>query len=280
MNQSLVYLNGEYKSLKDAKISVLDRGFLFGDGVYEVIPAYKGELFYFSDHVKRLQHSLQRISLEIAYDSAKWQNILTPLLDKNRNQAIYLQVTRGVAAKRDHVFPETITPTIFAMANDIQSLDSIQTGIKAVTLDDSRWGLCDVKATTLLANVLLKQQASEQQCAEAILTKAGNAIEGAASNLFIILNNSLITPPKSSKILAGITRQIVLELAYGNGLKVDEREITLAELQTANEIWLTSSTREIMPVVELDGNPVATGKVGLIWQKMNTWFQNNKTATL
>ncbi len=266
--------------LKDAKISVLDRGFLFGDGVYEVIPAYKGELFYFSDHVKRLQHSLQRISLEIAYDSAKWQNILTPLLDKNRNQAIYLQVTRGVAAKRDHVFPEIITPTIFAMANDIQPLDSIQAGIKAVTLDDSRWGLCDVKATTLLANVLLKQQASTQQCAEAILIKDGNAIEGAASNLFVILNNTLITPPKSSKILAGITRQIILELARANGLEVHEREITLAELQIADEIWLTSSTREIMPVIHLDGNPVAAGKVGSIWQQMNTWFQNNKTPTL
>ncbi|MCK4842505.1 MAG: aminotransferase class IV, partial [Methylococcales bacterium] len=180
MGDSKVYLNGEYLPLSEAKVSVLDRGFLFGDGVYEVIPCYSGKLFRMQDHLDRLQASLSRICLDFNYDLAQWTQILVPLIDATKDQSIYLQITRGVAAKRDHAFPKNPVPTVFAMCSDIKPVTELEKGIKALTMDDSRWELCNVKATTLLANVLLKQQAIEQGCGEAILHRKGYVTEGAA----------------------------------------------------------------------------------------------------
>ena len=257
MDDQIVYLNGKYLPLNEAKISVLDRGFLFGDGVYEVIPAYYGKLFLFQEHLARLNNSLKLIQLPVLYDERQWLDILHPLLTKEQDQYIYLQVTRGVVNKRDHAFPEDIQPTVFAMCSPIAHISDRDKGVKAITLDDTRWELCNVKATTLLANILLRQKAVEQQCAEAILVKDNYVTEGAASNVFAVIDGVLTTPPNNNEILPGITRQLIIKLAKENQIPVAERAITLNELQTANEIWLTSSTREILPVVELDKKPVA-----------------------
>ncbi|PPC91760.1 MAG: D-amino acid aminotransferase [Methylobacter sp.] len=271
-----VYLNGEYLPLDEAKVSVLDRGFLFGDGIYEVIPAYCGHLFRFHDHIVRLQNSLDSIRIQNPHSPEQWLAILSPLLDTSKDQYIYLQITRGVAPTRDHAFPKLVTPTIFAMCSDIAPFSGRTEGIKAVTLDDSRWDLCNVKATTLLANILLRQRAEEQGCAEAILVKNGLVTEGAASNLFAVLDGVLVTPPKGSAILPGITRDVILELAAQHDVPFREGNISLAELKTASEIWVTSSTREIVPVVILDNQPVSDGRPGPVWQSINRIFQEYK----
>lgn len=278
MDNKTVYLNGQYLPLCDAKISVMDRGFLFGDGIYEVIPSYSGKMFHFQDHMERLENSLASIRLPNPHDRAQWLEILTPLLDKNLDQSIYLQITRGVASKRDHAFPENITPTVFAMCSNIVPFESLNSGVKALSVDDSRWELCNVKATTLLANILLRQQAVEQGCAEAILVKDGYVTEGAASNIFAVVDGILITPPIGREILPGITRNVILELARENNIPYSEGIISLDALKTASEIWLTSSTREIVPVVQLDNEAIANGKPGPIWRTMNQLFQAYKQS--
>jgi len=281
MNEAIdkkVYLNGDYLPLAEAKVSVLDRGFLFGDGVYEVIPSYSGHLFRMQDHLDRLQISLGRIRLEFSYDLTKWLEILTPLLDNSKDQYIYLQITRGVAPTRDHAFPEEPVPTVFAMCSDIKPFAGVETGVKALTIEDSRWEMCNVKATTLLANILLRQQAIEQGCAEAILHRNGYVTEGAASNLFAVIDDILITPENSTELLPGITRQVILELARKNGFQLSEEAISVEALHTASEIWITSSTREIVPVIELDSEKVGTGVPGPVFKKMNQLFQQYKRS--
>jgi len=278
MDNKTVYLNGQYLPLNEAKVSVLDRGFLFGDGVYEVIPSYYGHLFHFQDHLTRLENSLAGIRLANPYTREQWLEILTPLLDAGENQYIYLQITRGVAAKRDHAFPEHIEPTVFAMCSKIVPLAGRDNGVKAVTMDDSRWGFCNIKAITLLGNILHRQEAVDQDCTEALLVKDGAVTEGAASNVFAVIDGVLVTPPKSNDILPGITRDVILEIAAKNNIPCREQRIALDALKSADEIWITSSTREIIPVVELDGKPVANGKPGPIWQTMNQLFQAYKQS--
>jgi len=270
------YLNGNYLPLSEAKVSVLDRGFLFGDGVYEVIPSYSGHLFRLQDHLDRLQASLNQIRLDFFYQPERWLKILTPLLDDSKDQYIYLQITRGVAATRDHAFPVDINPTVFAMCSEIKPYAGIEAGVKALTMEDSRWEMCHVKATTLLANVLLRQEAVEQGCTEAILIKNGYITEGAASNLFAIIDGLLVTTKKTTEILPGITRQVILELAQNNHIPVSEEIISLEALQKATEIWLSSSIKEIIPVVELDSSMVGDGRPGSCWKKMNQLFQEYK----
>lgn len=273
-----VYLNGEYLPLSEAKISVLDRGFLFGDGVYEVIPSYHGHLFKLEEHLHRLENSLGSIRLEFSYSISQWLEILLPLLNKQKDQYIYLQITRGVSAKRDHAFPADATPTVFVMCSDIKPLQSAEKGVKAMTIEDSRWEMCHVKATTLLANVLLRQEAVEQGCAEAILHRQGYVTEGAASNLFAVIDGVLMTPKKTAEILPGITRQVILELAAKNGIPFKEEIISLKALRSASEIWITSSTREIIPVIELDSVSVGKGLPGSLWKKMTQLFQEIKQS--
>jgi len=273
-----VFLNGDYLPLAEAKVSVLDRGFLFGDGVYEVIPAYAGRLFRLESHIERLNNSLNGIRLPLNYSVSKWQAILQPLLDGDQDQYIYLQVTRGYSPKRDHGFPEQTVPTIFAMCSDILPFPGKFNGIKAITLDDTRWQLCNIKAITLLANILLRQEALDQGCAEAILVKNGQAIEGAASNLFVVIDSVLLTPPKTKDILPGITRDVILELAQANNIPAQEAVISLDALKSASEIWVASSTREIVPVVELDGVAIADGKPGPVWQTVDQLLQAYKQS--
>ncbi|MGZ5007847.1 MAG: D-amino acid aminotransferase [Methylobacter sp.] len=271
-----VYLNGQYLPLNEAKVSVMDRGFLFGDGIYEVIPSYSGKLFHFQHHMERLENSLSSIRLANPHSREQWLEILTPLLDASLDQSIYLQITRGVGSKRDHAFPENVTPTVFAMCSTIVPLENLESGVKALSVDDSRWELCNVKATTLLANILLRQQAVEKGCAEAILVKDGYVTEGAASNIFAVIDGVLITPPIGHEILPGITREVILQIARDNNIPYSEDIISLDALKTADEIWLTSSTREIVPIVELDNEAIANGKPGPIWKTMYQLFQAYK----
>ncbi len=276
MENKTVYLNGSYLPLNEAKVSVLDRGFLFGDGVYEVIPCYSGHLFRLQDHLQRLENSLAGIRLANPFSNGQWQAILQPLLTGIGDEYIYLQVTRGVANKRDHAFPENVPATVFAMGSKIAPFPGRETGVKAITLDDQRWSLCNIKAITLLGNILHRQAAVDQHCAEALLVKDGMVTEGAASNVFAVIDGVLVTPPKSKQILPGITRDVILELALQNKIAYGEENFSLPTLQTASEIWVTSSTREIVPVVELDGQMVGNGKPGPVFAAMNAIFQDYK----
>jgi D-alanine transaminase len=274
-----VYLNGEFLSLAQAGVSVLDRGFLFGDGVYEVIPVYGEHFFRLALHLQRLEDSLQAIHLENPLSPSQWQAILQQLIALNDglDQAVYLQITRGPAA-RDHAFPQQVEPTVFAMSNPLKPL-SVKwrvEGVAAVTREDIRWKHCHIKSIALLANVLLRQEAIEAKAQEAILLRDEQLTEGAASNIFVVRGGVLATPPKGPFLLSGITRDLVLELAIGAGIPCREVSISAGDLAQADEIWLTSSTREIMPVTRLDGAEVGSGTPGPLWRQMDTLYQEYK----
>lgn len=277
---STVYLNGNYLAEEDASISVLDRGFIFGDGVYEVIPCYGGHLFRLEQHIQRLQNSLDGIRLKNPLTDSQWQEIIKEVVHRNDDSAdlsIYLQVTRGVA-KRDHAFPDNVSPTVFIMSNTMHPVSDtkLTNGVVAITHDDIRWRYCHIKSIALLPNTLMRQVAREAGADEAILNRDGKITEGAASNIFIVKNNKIITPPKDECLLPGITRDLILEIAASAHLDCCEEEISLAQLQDADEIWLTSSTKEILPVTQLDDVPVGNGKPGVCWQDMLARYQEHK----
>jgi len=281
---SIVYLNGEYLPLDQAKISVLDRGFLFADGVYEVIPAYGGRLLRMQEHMQRLQNSLDAIRLENPLTNPQWQEIAEKLLLDNPNagpgddQYVYLQVTRGVAAKRNHGFPDEVNQTVFLMVSEMAPVnkEELRPGVSAITLDDIRWKACNIKSISLLGNILLRQQANDKDAAEAILINEGMVTEGAASNVFAVIDDVLVTAPTGSQLLPGITRDLIIELAAENNISFEERDFTEKELLSASEIWFTSSIKEILPVVELNGKAVANGQPGPIWEKMIDIYQAYK----
>jgi len=278
--QSKVYLNGRLVPRAEACVPVMDRGFLFGDSVYEVIPVYGGHLFRLERHLARLDNSLAAIAMANPLTHAAWGEVLRELIGQRpgEDQSVYLQVTRGPTEKRDHAIPDVVTPTVFAMATPLVPIDAAvaSDGIAAITLDDLRWQRCDIKATTLLANVLARQLAKERGAVEAILIRDGLALEGAASNLFVFAAGRLVTPPKSRFLLPGITRDLVIELAQANHIPLSEADVPAAALATADEVWLTSSTREVMPVTRLDGRPVGTGRSGAVWRRMNELYQDYK----
>ena len=278
----VAYLNGAFLPVEQAQVSVLDRGFLFGDGVYEVIPVYGRRLFRLAHHLKRLRNSLAGVRIDNPLDDGEWARMLDELVTRNEgsDQAVYLKVTRGADVKRDHAFPAGVKPTVFAMSSPLPGPRDLarEAGVRAITLTDIRWQLCNIKAITLLPNVLLRQQAIDAGSAEAILINDGRAIEGAASNLFIVKNGIVITPPNSNALLPGITRDLVLELAANNAIPFREADISESELHAADEVWLTSSTREISPVVILDEQPVGDGKPGPLWQRMSRLYQDYTAA--
>jgi len=273
-----VYLNGRYLPIEDAHISVLDRGFLFGDGVYEVIPAYHGRLFELKAHMARLDNSLAGIRIGNPHSLDEWRDIFAPLLQDGTDQYLYLQITRGAAAKRDHLFPEQVAPTIFALSSPIPPYPARANGIKAVCLEDSRWQHCHIKAITLLANVLLRQEAFEHGGAEAILIKNGFVTEGSSSNVFAVIDGIVLTPQLSPGILAGITREVILKIAEANHMPCHEQAISIDDLKKADEIWIASSIREIVPVVALDDQTIGGGKPGPVWQTVNRLFQAYKQS--
>lgn len=273
----IVYLNGLFLPINQAQVSVLDRGFIFGDGIYEVIPVYGGHPFRLTEHLMRLNQSLNSIKCSNPLSQAQWNTILTELIDHNGNGdlSIYLQITRGVGPNRDHAFPSGVTPSVFIMATPLLPLpaDKRQNGVAAILVEDIRWKRCDIKAITLLANVLLRQQAVEAGAFDAILVRDGKITEGAVSNIFIVHGQELLTPPKGQSLLPGITRDLVLELANAAGICAREEILISKDLHNADEIWLTSSTKEIVPVVTLDEIAVGKGVPGPLYQKMMAIYQ-------
>lgn len=274
-----VYLNGEFLAPDAAKVSVFDRGFIFGDGVYEVIPVFGGRLFRLAHHLARLDASLDAVRLRNPLSHAEWEQILTRLVREQRavGQSIYLQVTRGVAP-RDHAFPPDVRPTVFAYAQPAvyPTPEAVAAGVSAVTARDIRWTRCDIKAIALLANALLRQEAVERGAAEAILIRDEWVTEGAASNVFIVHHGRAITPPKGPFILPGITRDLVLELARAHGIPCAEEPVPEATLRAADEVWMTSSMREVFPITRLDGRPVGNGRPGPVHARMLALYKEYK----
>jgi D-alanine transaminase len=278
---SQVYLDGKFLPPEQARVSVFDRGFIFGDGVYEVIPVFGGRLFRLPHHLARLEASLAAIRLRNPHTAEEWKTIFTRLMAEHRtsDQSIYLQITRGVAP-RDHAFPPNITPTVFAYSQPLKypPVEQLMQGVTAVTTADIRWQRCDIKAIALLANALLRQQAIEQGAVEAILVRDNVVTEGAASNVFIVSGDRLVTPPKGPYILPGITRDLVVEIARTNKIACEEKPVGIEALRTADEVWLTSSTKEILPITRIDGRPVGAGKPGPMHARMFDLYQEYKQA--
>ncbi len=273
---SLVYLNGEFKPIEEASVSVLDRGFTFGDGVYEVIPIFNRKIFRFSEHIMRLENSLREIYMSNPLKENEWRDIFNKLIDSLElaNQSIYLQITRGVS-RRDHDISIADKPTVFAMSRPLET-NNFSSGIKAITHEDIRWQLCNIKATTLLPSILLRHKAKEQEARETILIRDKYVTEGAASNVFVCTDDKILTPARTSHVLSGITRDLIVEILMHNDLPIVEGSISESKLLSAGEIWVTSSTWEIVPVVELDDKLVGNGKPGPLWKQANKLYQGFK----
>jgi D-alanine transaminase len=280
LNVSEVYFNGEFIPHEAAKVSVMDRGFLLGDGVYELVPIYGGHPRRLGAHLQRLDRSLTATGLTNPLDAAQWQEVFNVLLAGagGADCAIYVQVTRGPAPERDQRFPIDPHPTVLAMAQPLKPRrpDLAETGIAAITRPDLRWHRCDIKATSLLATVLTRQEAMELDAEEAIMVRNGLAHEGSSSNLFLVRAGEISTPPLGPNLLAGVTRGLVLELAGRVEIPCREQDLTGTDLANADEIWITSSLREVLPVTRLDGVPVGYGVPGPLWARMNGLYQAYK----
>lgn len=279
----MIYLNGSFIPIEDARISVLDRGFIFGDGVYEVIPVYSHIPFRLTEHLCRLQKSLDGIQLKNPYTDIEWTKLLEQIIASNegQDQSLYLHITRGVAP-RNHSFPKEVVPTIFIMSSPlvVAPKELIVTGVSAITANDTRWLRCDIKAISLLPNVLLRQMASDSNATETLLLRDGFLSEGSASNIFVVKNKLLVVPPKSHLMLPGITYDVVLELADKYQIPYEIKDISENELRTSDEILLTSSTKEIMSITLLDGKKVGSGKPGEIFAQLYQYYQNFKVAIM
>jgi D-alanine transaminase len=274
-----VYLNGKFLPLDEAKISVLDRGFIYGDGVYEVVPVYQRQPYRLRPHLIRLQHSLDGIRLANPHREAEWEAIIHNLIAMQPfdDQGVYLQVTRG-AAKRDHAFPPDAIPTVFLMSNPLPVLsrEQIEGGVAVVTAADERWLRCDLKTISLLGNVLARQFAVDRDAVETVMFRDGHLTEASASNVLIVKGGTIFAPPKDNLILPGITYDAALELARQGGLPFAIRPVTKEEALSADEMWLSSSTKEVLAVSTLDGRPFASGKPGPVYRRMYALFQESK----
>lgn len=271
------YLNGSYLPLEQAQISPLDRGFLFADSVYEVLPAFGGRMFRFREHFDRLNRSLDAIRLASPHTHEEWFALLTELIGRNGADAdmyLYVQVTRGMEYGRNHAFPATVKPTVFAMASQLPALTAeiVERGIEAITVEDFRWGRCDIKTTALLANVLMKQQAADVGAKEAIIVRDGEVLEGSSTSLFVVAGGIIATPPNSHRILPGTTRDVAVELAASLSLPAQVRRISVEEMMRADEVWLSAATRDILPITRIDGRPIGSGKPGPLWKRVSDAF--------
>ncbi len=274
-----VYLNGQFMPLEQATVPVLDRGFIFGDGVYEVIPVYNRIPLALDRHLRRLEYSLDGIRMAHPMTPEAWRTLILELIarESSADQSVYLQVTRGVAP-RDHAFPQGVAPTVFAMTKPLTPPPAswIRDGVSAITHADFRWLRCDLKTTSLLANVLLRQLAVDAGATECLLIRDGFLTEGAASNTFIVLDGCLLAPTRNRLLLPGITYDLVLEAAASHGIPHEERPVTEAELRRAEEVMMTSSTREIVPITRLDGVPVGKGRPGPVTMRLLNLYQEYK----
>ena len=278
-SDQVVYLNGAFVALADARISVLDRGFIYGDGVYEVVPIYARTPFRMPHHLKRLQYSLDGIRLANPHTEAQWDALIRELAVKQPydNQALYLQITRGVA-KRDHAFPQGVPPTVFMMSNPLPlpSREQVEKGVAVVTAADNRWQRCDLKTTSLLGNVLMRQLAVDGNAVETVMFRDGLLTEASASNVLIVKGGTVIAPPKDNLILPGITYDATLEFARDAGVPLDVRKVTRAEALAADEMWLSSSTKEVLAITRIDGQPFGGGMPGAVFRKVWQAFQAGK----
>ena len=277
--EQIVYLNGRFLPIGEAQVSVLDRGFIYGDGVYEVIPVYHRAPFRMPHHLKRLQYSLDGIRLANPMDDAAWDALVRDLVARQPfdDQAVYLQITRGVA-KRDHAFPRGVPPTVFMMSNPLPlpSREQVERGVAVVTADDNRWQRCDLKTTSLLGNVLMRQRAADLGAAETVMFRDGWLTEASASNVLIVRGGTIVAPPKDHQILPGITYDATLEFAREAGIPLAVRPVPKAEALAADEMWLSSSTKEVLAVTTVDGKPFAGGKPGPVFRRMWAYFQTKK----
>ncbi len=277
---TIAYLNGDFIPLDQAQISPLDRGFLFGDGVYEAIPVYEGNLFRLDQHLQRLEQSLAATRIPNPLSLQEWRKMLCELVKCNGagEQFVYFQVTRGVAP-RTHHFPAETSASIFAMTNK-RSARPLITPVAAITRQDNRWSRCDIKSISLIANAMLRQEAVELGATEAILIREGRVTEGAASNVFVVKNGVVMTPPKGPHLLAGVTRDLVIELLGKQGIRVLEETVSESMLSLADEVWITSSSLEITPVITLDGKVAGKGVPGTIWEEATGLFDQYRNRLL
>ena len=279
----IAYLNGEFLPLDQARVSALDRGFIFGDGVYEVIPVYSRRPFRLPEHLRRLQRSLDAIRLGNPMTDVEWARLIHDLVARHsgEDQSVYLQVTRGVA-KRDHAFPKEGKPTVFMMSSPLATpaREQIENGVPCITATDYRWLRCDVKSVSLLANCLLRQQAAEAGAVEVVLFRDGCLTEASAIKVFVVKGGKLLAPPKNNLILPGITYDVVLELAAAKGIAVELRAIPEREVTGADELWVTSSSKEVLAVATLDGKPVGDGRPGPMFKAVHQAFQEFKRKVM
>ena len=279
----MVFLNGKFLPIEEARVPVLDRGFIFGDGVYELIPVYSRAPFRMDEHLARLEKSLGAVRIKNPYAREKWREILLALIARQPwdDQGVYLQVTRGVA-KRDHAFPAGVEPTVFVMCNPLVNppRELVEKGASAVSAVDYRWHRCDIKSISLIGNCLLRQVSADAGAVETILFRDGKLTEASASNVFVAKDGLLLSPPKSNLILPGITYDVVVEIAQAVKIPLEFRDVTEAEVRGADEVWLTSSSKEILAVVTLDGKPVGDGKPGPLFRKAWQGYQEFKSKVM
>jgi D-alanine transaminase len=279
----IVHLNGKFLPMDQAFVPVLDRGFIFGDGVYEVIPVYSRHPFRLDEHLARLQHSLDGIRLNNPHSRAEWTALIHELVARNESddQSVYFHVTRGVA-KRDHAFPKDTAPTVFMMSTPLATppIALVESGVTAVSANDNRWDRCDIKAISLLPNVLLRQMAVEHDATETVMFRSGILTEGAASNIFAVEQGVILAPPKDNHMLPGITYDLILELAVANEIPLQIGQFDEARIRAADELWLTSSTKEILAITHLDDQPIGNGQPGPAFRQMHALYQDYKNRIM
>jgi D-alanine transaminase len=277
--EQIVHLNGKLVRVADAHVSVLDRGFIYGDGVYELVPVYGREPFRLPHHLARLQRSMEGIGVANPHTAAQWEALIRELIARHpfADQGVYLQVTRGVA-KRDHSFPQGVAPTVFMMSNPLPlpTREQVERGVAVVTAEDNRWHRCDLKTISLLGNVLMRQLATDQGAAETVMFRDGFLTEASASNVLIVKDGTIVVPPKDSLILPGITYDATMEFAREAGVPLAVRPVPKAEALGADEMWLSSSTKEVLAITTVDGQPFAGGKPGPVFRKMWEVFQTKR----
>ena len=279
----MVFLNGKFMPIEEARVPVLDRGFIFGDGVYELVPVYSRVPFRMDEHLARLERSLAAVRIRNPYNRAEWRDIILQLVAKQsfEDQGVYFQVTRGVA-KRDHAFPKDAAPTVFIMSSPLVNppRELVERGAAAVTAVDDRWLHCDIKSISLIGNCLLRQASADVGAIETILFRDHKLTEASASNVFAVRAGVILSPPKSNLILPGITYDVIAEIAQAAGLPLEFRDISESEVRTADEIWVTSSSKEVLAIVLLDGKPVAGGKPGPVFHRVYALYQEFKQKVM
>jgi D-alanine transaminase len=279
----MVFLNGKFLPIEEARVPVLDRGFIFGDGVYELVPVYSRVPFRLEEHLTRLERSLAETRIRNPYSRAEWRDIISQLVAKqpHEDQGVYFQVTRGVA-KRDHSFPQDTAPTVFIMSNPLVNppRELVERGAEAVSAQDNRWHRCNIKSISLIGNVLLRQLSADAGATETILFRDGMLTEASACNVFVVRGGVIQGPPKSNLILPGITYDVVLELAQSAQLPIQIRDLSEAETRAADEIWVTSSSKEVLAIVKLDGEPVGDGRPGPVFRRMHQLYQEFKRTVM